>query len=216
MQLGTFSNIIYQFCNWFYRLAVLNILWIFFTLAGLILFGFFPATTALLATLRQFLRQNNPSLVKTFWHYYKKDFLASNKLGLVIGVFGILIYINITFLHSTNHSLADLLYYPMIVLSCLYFLTICYLLSSLVEFDNSVKDHVKNSILIMIYNPLPSLFIIFGFGAVYFANVFISGLSFFFSASLLALVILSSTHIAYRKIEKANNNNLESEQPSES
>ena len=54
----------------------------------------------------------------------------------------------------------------------------------------------------MIYNPLSSLFIIFGFAAVYYAVTFLSGLGFFFSGSLLGLVILSSTRLTYRKIER--------------
>lgn len=202
MQLGGFSGGILSLCNWFARLAYINILWILFSLAGLIVFGFFPATIAMLATLRQFLQKNDPPVFKTFWKYYKAEFFASNKLGAIIVVIGLVLLINITFLQSMDNKLSEMLYYPTIVLSCIYLLAICYLLASYVEFEQNLKTHIKNSLLIMVYNPLSSLFIIFGFTIVYYAVTTLSGLGFFFSGSLLGLVILSSTSLTYRKIER--------------
>ncbi|MEH7250744.1 hypothetical protein V7111_01245 [Neobacillus niacini] len=43
---------------------------------------------------------------------------------------------------------------------------------------------------------------IFGFAAVYFAVTYLSGLGFFFSISILGLVILSSANLAYKKIQR--------------
>ena len=201
MQLGGFTGGIYSLFNWFTRLAYINILWILFTLVGLVIFGFFPATIAMLATLRQFLRKNDPPVFKTFWGYYKTEFIGSNKLGAIIAGIGLILFMNISFLQSTDGNLSGMLYYPMIIMSFIYFLAICYLLASYVEFDQKLSAHIKNSVLIMMYNPLSSLFIIFGFAAVYYAVIFLSGLGFFFSGSVLGLVILSSASLTYRKIE---------------
>lgn len=200
MQLGAFSGFILTFCEWVARLAYLNLLWILFTLTGFGIFGFFPATIAMLATLRQFLIKNHPPLFQTFWQYYKKEFLTSNKLGLLIVVIGFILYMNITFLQSTSIEKSAFLFYSSIIMSCTYVLIICYTLASYVEFDQPLKTHIKNSLLITIYSPIPSLFIIFGFVAVYFAVTTISGLGFFFSVSALGLVILSSANLAYKKI----------------
>ena len=203
MQLGGFSGGIYSLCNWFVRLAYINILWILFTLAGLVIFGFFPATIAMLATLRQFLQKNDPPVFKTFWNYYKTEFFASNKTGSNYCSYWPYSYLQISnFLQSMNGKLSDMLYYPTIILSCIYLLAICYMLASYVEFEQKLSTHMKNALLIMLYNPLSSLFIIFGFAAIYYAVTFLSGLGFFFSGSLLGLVILSSTRLTYRKIER--------------
>ena len=201
MQLDGFTGGIYSLCNWFVRLAYINILWILFSLIGLVIFGFFPATVAMLATLRQFLRKNDPPVFKTFWNYYKTEFIGSNKLGAIIAAIGCILFININFLQSTNGKLSEILYYPILIMSCIYFLAICYLLASYVEFEQTLRTHIKNSLLVMMYNPLSSLFIIFGFAAVYYAVTFLSGLGFFFSGSVLGLVILSSATLTYRKIE---------------
>ncbi len=88
MYLGTFSGGIFSFCNWFYRLAYLNILWIGFTLLGAVIFGFFPASVALLSVLRQLLQKKEPVIFSAFWGYYKQEFKNSNKIGLIVGIIG--------------------------------------------------------------------------------------------------------------------------------
>lgn len=201
MKLGVFSGAVYSFCTWFYKLAFINILWLFFTIAGFVLFGFFPATVAMLATLRQLIRKNEVAIFPTFWSYYKVEFIRSNKLGTIIVAIGLIFYINFIFLQSNQADVPQFIYYSSVIMNCFYFLVICYLLTSYVEFDQDLKTHIKNSILIAIYNPLANLFIIFGFVAVYFVVRFVSGVGIFFSGSTLALVILSSANIAYRKIE---------------
>ena len=202
MQLGSFSNAVYTFCEWIARLAYINLLWILFTLGGFVVFGFFPATIAMLATLRQFIRKNHPPVFQTFWQYYKKEFFNSNKLGLIIGVIGLILFMNIRLLQSTSNDMSSFLFYSSIIMSGIYFLIICYTLASYVEVDQPLGTHLKNALLITISNPIPSLFIIFGFAAVYFAVTYLSGLGFFFSVSILGLVILSSANLAYKNILK--------------
>jgi uncharacterized membrane protein YesL len=202
MQLGSFSNAVYTFCDWVARLAYINLLWILFTLSGFVIFGFFPATIAMLATLRQFIRKNHPPVFQTFWQYYKKEFFNSNKLGLMIVAIGFILYLNITFLQSTSTNMSSFLFYSSVIMCGIYFLIICYTLASYVEVEQPLRTHLKNALLITISNPLPSLFIIFGFAAVYFAVTYLSGLGFFFSVSTLGLVILSSANLAYKTILK--------------
>lgn len=202
MQLSAFSGSILALSEWITRLAYLNILWILFTLGGFVIFGFFPATIALLATLRQFLIKNDPPVFKTFLTYYKKEFSGSNKLGFIITIIGLILYLNIIFLQSTPSEVSRFLFNSSIVMSCIYFLVICYSLASYVAFDKPLKTHIKNSILITFYSPIPSLFIIFGFIAVYYAVTRIAGVGFFFSMSILGLVILSSANLAYKRVTR--------------
>jgi uncharacterized membrane protein YesL len=200
MQLGSFSNVVYTICDWIARLAYINLLWILFTLSGFVVFGFFPATIAMLATLRQFIRGNHPLVFQTFWSYYKNEFFKSNKVGLLIVGIGLILYMNISFLQSTSTSFSSVLFYLSIMMSCIYFLIICYTIASYVEFDQPLTTHLKNAVFITISSPIPSLFMIFGFAAVYFAVTYLSGVGFFFSVSILGLVILSSANLAYKRI----------------
>lgn len=77
MQLGSFSNVVYTICDWIARLAYINLLWILFTLSGFVVFGFFPATIAMLATLRQFIRGNHPLCSKPFGPIIKTSSLRA-------------------------------------------------------------------------------------------------------------------------------------------
>ncbi|MEH7113781.1 hypothetical protein V7124_15515, partial [Neobacillus niacini] len=128
-------------------------------------------------------------------------FFDSNKLGFMITIIGFILYLNIKFLQATSNELSSFLFYTSMIMSCFYFLIICYTLASYVEFEQPLGTHIKNALLITISSPIPSLFIIFGFAAVYFAVTYLSGLGFFFSISILGLVILSSANLAYKKIQ---------------
>ncbi len=202
MQLGLFTGIIYNLCNWITRLAYINLLWILFSLFGLIIFGFFPATIAMFATIRQFLIKNDPPIFKTFWKYYKEEFISSNILGVIVLLILFLTYFNLHFIQNVNNNTFQIFYYPLIVFAGLFLLAVCYFIACYVHFNQTLGNLIKNSILIMISNPLASLFIIFGFIAIYYANFYIPGISFFYSGSLITLVILSSSIIAFNKIEK--------------
>lgn len=71
-----------QIGEWLFRLTLLNLLWIGFTVLGLGFLGLFPATSAVFAVIRQYrLGRKKIHLGKLFIHYYKKDFLQTNLIG---------------------------------------------------------------------------------------------------------------------------------------
>ncbi|BDG36084.1 DUF624 domain-containing protein [Saccharococcus caldoxylosilyticus] len=55
MPSGLLDGKLYRVCEWITRLACINILWMLFTLAGLIVFGIAPATVALFTIVRKWL-----------------------------------------------------------------------------------------------------------------------------------------------------------------
>ncbi|WP_163536305.1 YesL family protein [Gracilibacillus sp. YIM 98692] len=74
----------------FIFLAYINALWILFTLAGLIVFGFFPATTAMYAVFRKrVMGDESIKVFRLFWSTYRREFIKGNKLG----------YFGLSFLH---------------------------------------------------------------------------------------------------------------------
>ena len=69
------------------KLAFLNILWLLFTALGLFVFGFFPATVAMFATIRSFMREDiSIPLFQTFWSHFKANFVRSLSYGLLTTV----------------------------------------------------------------------------------------------------------------------------------
>ena len=92
--MNLFSGALYRIMVWITRLAYLHLLWILFTLAGAVIFGLFPSTTAMFAIVRDWLNgKTDRNLFSIFWIYFKAEFWKSNRLGLV--VIGLLLLISL-------------------------------------------------------------------------------------------------------------------------
>src|SRR4051794_15867366 len=74
---------VYKYCDWIMKFGYLNLLWMLFTLTGLIIFGFMPATISLFTITRAWIRGNTDIPIwSTFLKVYKSEFVKSNKVGL--------------------------------------------------------------------------------------------------------------------------------------
>src|SRR5699024_1499262 len=82
--LYSMNSKLYNILEWITKFAYVNLLWFVFTLAGGIILGFYPATVAMFAMVRDWLRgKSDLPVLKTYWNYYKTDFFKSNLLGLI-------------------------------------------------------------------------------------------------------------------------------------
>src|SRR5690625_1020509 len=91
----------YKISIWITKLALLNFLWLFYSLIGLILFGFFPATISMFTITRQWVIGNDEiPIFGTFWKTFKEEFSRSNLLGLTLLVISIILFIDIKYLFT--------------------------------------------------------------------------------------------------------------------
>src|SRR5699024_8438852 len=72
----------YRFSVWTLRLAYVNFCWILFTLLGLVLFGFMPATAAMFSIVRKWIGQRRHSsfynISKTFQEkLYRNEWIGA-------------------------------------------------------------------------------------------------------------------------------------------
>ncbi|WP_052000632.1 YesL family protein [Gracilibacillus boraciitolerans] len=75
------AGAVYQITLWIARFAFLNILWVIFTLIGLIICGAFPATVAAYHVSRQWVQGKSISIFSEYLSEYKKCFIHANILG---------------------------------------------------------------------------------------------------------------------------------------
>lgn len=77
-----------QIGEWIFRLTLLNLLWLAFTVLGAGVLGVFPATSAVFAVIRQYrLGHKEVYLYQCFKDYFKQDFVQANVLGyLFVGM----------------------------------------------------------------------------------------------------------------------------------
>ena len=202
MQMNGAIGGFYRLCDWIMKLAYINILWISFSLLGLIVFGLFPATAAMFVIVRKILMDKDEiPILKTFWESYKSEFLKSNILGLILIITGYILYIDILFLRNTT-GFINLLYYPTLVLALGFVLTLLYVFPTFVHFDQRILQVIKNAFVIMLMNPLSTVLMVIGSFAVYLLMTTIPGLIPLFSGSILSFVIMWASFFAFSRLKK--------------
>ncbi|WP_053218506.1 YesL family protein [Virgibacillus senegalensis] len=191
---GTLYNIL----EWITRFAYINLLWIFFTLVGGVLFGLFPATTAMFALIRQWLlgRSSLP-VTTTFLSYYKKDFWKSNLLGLWIGLIVVLIFIDIQFIQSTELKWTYVPLFSFMLLVLFYFF---YLFPVFVHFELKIGGLLRHTFLIMLVNPVTTFFIVVCLTCMFILMRYLPALFFIFGGSVYAFITMWMSMHAFRKL----------------
>ncbi|KKI90221.1 hypothetical protein WQ54_19745 [Bacillus sp. SA1-12] len=202
MQMNGLAGGFYKISEWVMKLAYVNLLWMLFSLIGLIVFGIFPATAAMLAVIRKLIMGDTDIPVfKTFFAAYKKEFLKSNMIGILMFVVGYILYFDLTIVREAT-GMIRLLYLPLLMIFLGYVLTSLYVFPVFVHYETKIFQVLKNSFLIMILHPLSTIMMVVGAIAIYSLMITIPGLIPIFSGSLFAFVIMWSALIAFSKIEK--------------
>ncbi|QXE00605.1 YesL family protein [Terribacillus sp. DMT04] len=189
--------------EWVTRMAYVNILWLLFLLPGLVLFGFFPATTALLHVMQQWLQgKTDFPIFQTFLTTYKKEFLNSNKLGYIFVLLGYILYLDFLFLTSAANGAALYLTIPYLVLTCLVGLTSLYAFPMLVRYEMNPMQIVKRAFFMIMLNPGQTFQMCVAVGGISAILWYFQGLALFFSFSILALIIMMPAVRAFERTEQ--------------
>ncbi|WP_077624698.1 YesL family protein [Sediminibacillus massiliensis] len=199
------SSFLYRSMEWITRFAYANLLWFLFTLMGGVLLGIFPATTALFALNREWLKGNGDLPVfRTFWTYYKKDFLKSNLLGLFLGAAILLIVIDFLFMHVNTNDLWKIAYLPLFGFMALFVLFFFYVFPAFVHFDLKVGQIMKNAFLIMLINPIHSFLMAVCLVSIFLIMRAIPALAFIFGASVYAFITMWISYHAFNRTRNKN------------
>ncbi|MBM7570082.1 YesL family protein [Aquibacillus albus] len=194
----------YRVCVWIMNFVYLNILWMAFTLLGLVFFGFAPATVSLFAVVRKWIQgYTDVPIFKSFWRNYKKEFFKSNVIGLILSVFGYILYVDFQLvLHSANSTIQQITYLPLLLLILTYTLTLLYVFPVYVHYEVNILQVLKNAFIIMIMRPLNTIMLIAGTAVVYYVLRFVPGLIPFLSMSLWAYVMMWCSNLVFKRIEE--------------
>ena len=205
-----------QLLEWITRLVFLNLLWIFFSLIGLVIFGFFPATAALFAVVRRWaLGDMDIPILGTFWDSYKKEFIKSNLLGLLIVTSGIVLVIDYLFLQQASETIINLLYIPFLIVTLIMTCMLLYIFPMYAHYDMNVLQIIKNSFFVMIMNPLSTIVILVGSLGLFFLLSFAPPLMIICSGNILALAITKPANTAFNKINEKHQKTMQVLVPSE-
>lgn len=155
--LGTF----YKASEWITRLVYLNVLWIAFSLAGLVFLGFMPATAAMFAVTRKWLTDGSDfQVLPIYWLAYKREFGRANLLGLILLVIGWMIYVDLGYFGSQPFLSFQILKYLGFGLFLIYLATIVYVFPVLSIYEIPLRRVLVIAIFLGASKPVRTLLVI--------------------------------------------------------
>ncbi|WP_175638607.1 YesL family protein [Metabacillus schmidteae] len=191
--------------EWISRLALLNILWIGFSLLGFVVLGFYPATVAMFAVVRRWAMGDLEAPVfSLFWGSYKKEFLKSNMFGAVLSVVGIILFIDFQFLKQASPMVQNLMNVPFLIISLIFVCSLLYMFPMYVHYNMKVFDVLKNSFFVMIMNPFKTFIMLISSVGLVILLSFAPPLMIVCSGNVLALVMSKPAMNAFNSINHKN------------
>ncbi|GLO66751.1 MULTISPECIES: YesL family protein [Oceanobacillus] len=204
MEVGGIWGNFYWLCLWIMRMAYLNILWGLFTLLGLIVIGFTPATVAMFRVIRKWLKKETEiPIFETFWSTYKEEFLKSNIFTIIIVTIGLILLVDLSFLGSiTEHPIYPLLLSGLFLCGFIYLVLILYIFPLYVNYNLSRWLYIKYAILIGLTNLHYTITMMIVISGLYYLFMRIPGLIPFFSISTTGLVIMGISYLSFNNLDK--------------
>ncbi|SFL53287.1 Uncharacterized membrane protein YesL [Gracilibacillus orientalis] len=202
MQFDT-SGGLFKICEWLYRLALLNMLAIGFTLLGGIVLGFFPAITAMFSLNNKWLKTEEFPIMKEFWKAYKQQFVKSNLLGGLIVVTATALYIDFVLVQNFNGILYYLILSSSATVLVLSFIVLLYVFSLMIEFpDNGLMKQIKRAIQVSTLFPLQTIWMGLSLVSFLFICWVIPGFAFLFLGSGLTFIAMYFSQFALKRLDK--------------
>ncbi|MFB5662817.1 YesL family protein [Alteribacillus sp. HJP-4] len=202
MNQGGLMGGLYSVFEWITRLAYVNLLWFIFTMAGLIVFTFFPATSAMFAVIRKWtMGKTEIPVFKTFWKEFRSEFWKSSLIGAVLVAFAIILYIDFQVFTSFDGLLGTALIALSISIAFLYLIVACFIFPVLAHFKLRFWQYFKQALLLGLSSPAAILSIVITTFILYMLLIRIPALLIFFGGSTFAFIIMWFAMRTFRRLE---------------
>lgn len=135
--------------SWITRLVILNLLWILFSVLGLIIVGVFPATVAALGVSRKWLMGNQDIKIwKSFKQIYREEFRNANISGWILAIIGGLLYTNYRLIDSVQGDISFIIPFAFYFVLFFYTIAILWIFPLIAHYRTKWLMHLKSSIII--------------------------------------------------------------------
>ncbi|SER49293.1 Uncharacterized membrane protein YesL [Gracilibacillus ureilyticus] len=200
------TNGLYKLCEWFYRLAYLNLLAIAGTICGGVILGLFPSIIAMFAINNRWQEgENDFSISRHFWKTYKSHFLKANKFAGVMIFAMIALYIDFTILPNFH----GLIYYLILSSSTTVLIIICsvllYIFYLMATSDLGMLKQIKTALHITTLLPLQTVWLFISTLSFLFICWVIPGLAIFYLGSGAVYITTYFSRFAMRRLSKTHN-----------
>lgn len=192
---------LFRYCEIISRFAYVNILWIAFTILGLGVFGIMPATAAMFSVVRKWvMKELDIPIFKTFWGNYRKEFVRSNLIGLILFMIGYILYVDFALLPTGG--LFTLLRIALMVVGLLFIIVLLYIFPIFAHYDWKKRLYIKYALILGSAHPHYTLLMVFLMGAIYYISMSFPGLIPFFSGSVTAYVMMWTAYQVIKRMEE--------------
>lgn len=192
--MGSFFNMDGKFFSFMTRVAdlmILNILWIICCIP-IVTIG--ASTTALYYVTMKMAKNEESYIVKSFFRSFKENFKQSTILWLITLIIGIIFTVDLKILRYLMPEWGKLLTYPIYVLLIFYLFILSYLFPLQAKFINTIKNTIKNALLMSIRHlPMTVLILIITI-APFLLIIFVPQL---FSYGVLIFILIGFALIAF-------------------
>lgn len=193
---------IYRISEKVMQIAYINILWILFSLMGLVLIGIMPATVAMFAVIRKLMIEEEQVLIfGVFWKRYKEEFVKANLFGYLIMFIGVIFWLDNLFFQSLHGMPAMIMALLSAGLLMFYIIIVLYILPLYVHYELTFIDYFKTAFLLAISHPLQTFIMASSGLVIAFCFMLLPGLLFFFSGSLYSFILMKSVFKVFSHVE---------------
>ncbi|RSL35336.1 DUF624 domain-containing protein [Salibacterium salarium] len=201
MEINGFMGAFYNISVKVSKLAYVNILWITFTLAGLCVFGFMPATVAMFAVMRKWTNNiTNVRVFQTFWDHYKSEFIKSNLLGGILLILGLMLYANFQLIQEPK-LLESMLRVVLLFISVLFLIAVLFIFPVYVHFQLKAPLYLRTALILGMAYPHYTFMMAVCLYVLQEVFMFIPGLMPFFAASLISYLLMWFSNKVFKKVE---------------
>lgn len=213
---------LYKVSEWIMRFSLVNLQWVVFNLpVAFILLSllnsgsnsdlyvllpllfvlmppvFFPATTAMFAKAREWVRENHDIRPeRTYWSYYKENYKKSLAGGTLFTVLWGILVADIYYFSSTSTLMVNLF----LILGILLFVVTINYFSVMVHFDMKLRSILKQAFLVTIVSPLLFITVALTSGIILYISLYIFPLIIpLFTGTILTFLTFSAYYRQYLK-----------------
>lgn len=185
------SNLFMKGLEWVAFLAYINVLWIGFTLAGVIVAGIGPATLTAFSMIRRKLRQGDHAHVfSRFKSEYKTHFKAGNIYSSLLTASVIFLYVDFRIIQALPPSpiIQAIVLPALIILTALLLVTATFAIGYYLEYQENILTSIKKAFWLSLISPVSDLVIIHAFLFLALVLTYIPAFVLFFSLSLYGFI----------------------------
>ncbi|WP_046175550.1 YesL family protein [Domibacillus indicus] len=192
-----------SFCSLILKLVYVHLLWLAFTLMGLVIFGAGPAAIAMFGVVRQWIRGNEDiPIFQTFKELYKLHFKEGNLLLFFYGLAGWILYIDLLYVQSFAIRAV------VITVGILYLVSIFYVPCIVVHYEmKTLLKKIKYAVFLGIAYFQYTLVLLVALSAAAVLLMINPGFFFVFGLSPIIYITMWMVHQVFQKAEKEQSNN---------